>query len=487
MPELQLPEKLLPFVQKKKRIKLAVGGRGGAKSVSIADMLLMMASQGYSVCCGREYQNSLDDSVHSLMKTEIDRIDAAGFTEANARLSHSGGGQIFYKGLARNPESLKSLSGVDIFWVEEAQTISEKSLKLLTPSVRSVAGSERQPEIWFSMNRGSSKDPIAMKYLKRAESELAKCGYYEDDIMLAVQINYDDNPWFPPELESERSDDLNTMSRAKYRHVWEGDYNDDVENSIIPADWFDAAIDAHLKLNLKPLGKRVVSHDPSDLGNDDKGLCFRHGSVVHDIQSNPHGDVNEGCDWATDYAINNAADVFIWDGDGLGIGLRRQVAESLKGKKIDQDIFRGAASVDYPEAVYEAIDDNSAKPKTNKETFKNKRSQYYWAMRDRFYNTYRAVVKGEYVDPDTMISLSSEIQQIDLLRSEVCRIPLKPNGNGMIQIMSKDDMKRLDIESPNMADSLMMSMAINDTITIVNDYVPPVIKPMGRNNANRRY
>lgn len=487
MPELQLPDKLLPFIEKKKRIKLAVGGRGGAKSVSIADILLMMASQGYSVCCGREYQNSLDDSVHSLMKTEIDRLSASGFTEANARLSHVTGGQIFYKGLARNPESLKSLSGVDIFWVEEAQTISEKSLKLLTPSVRSVAGSDRQPEIWFTMNRGSSKDPIAEKYLKRAEAELARCGYYEDDIMLAVQINYDDNPWFPAELEAERLDDLNTMSRAKYRHVWEGDYNDDVENSIVPAEWFDAAIDAHKKLGFKANGKRIVSHDPSDLGNDDKGLCFRHGSVIVDILSNPNGDVNEGCDWATDYAINNNADMFVWDGDGLGIGLRRQVATAFKGKNVEQDIFRGAASVDFPDAVYEPINDNAANTKTNKESFKNKRSQYYWAMRDRFYNTYRAVVKGEYVDPDSMISLSSEIKQMDLLRSEVCRIPLKPNGNGLIQIMSKEDMKRLDIPSPNMSDSLMMSLAISDKIIESQVYIPPVIRPQGRQNGTRRY
>ena len=487
MPELQIPEKLLPFVQKKKRIKIAVGGRGGAKSVSIADILLMMASQGYSVCCGREYQNSLDDSVHSLMKTEIDRIGVAGFSEANSRLSHSHGGQIFYKGLARNPESLKSLSGVDIFWVEEAQTISDKSLKLLTPSVRSAAGSDRQPEIWFTMNRGSSKDPIADKYLKRAESALAKDGYYEDDIMLAVQINYDDNPWFPAELEAERLDDLATMSRAKYRHVWEGDYNDDVENSIIPAEWFDAAIDAHKKLGFKPLGKRVVSHDPSDLGNDDKGLCDRHGSIILNIESNPTGDVNEGCDWATSYAIQHDADVFVWDGDGLGIGLRRQVAESFTGKKIEQDIFRGSAGVDFPDALYETIDNNSAKAKTNKETFRNKRSQYYWALRDRFYHTYKAVVKGEYVDPDKMISLSSDIKQLDLLRSEVCRIPLKPNGNGMIQIMSKEDMKRIGIESPNMADSLMMSLAISDKIIESQVYIPQVIRPTGKSNGIRRY
>src|SRR5690606_15289184 len=236
---------------------LAVGGRGGGKSIAVADILIMLASHGKSICCGREFQNSIDDSVHSLMVGEIERLEAPGFNITNNRITHDSGGQIFYKGLARNPESLKSLSGVDVFWVEEAQTISEKSLKLLTPSVRSVAGSDSQPEIWFTMNRGSSADPIVEKYLKRAQGALRNQGIYEDDLVLAIEINHSDNPWFPPELEAERLDDLSSMSRAKYRHVWEGEYNDDVENSIIPAEWFDAAIDAHEKLGFKPLGRRI--------------------------------------------------------------------------------------------------------------------------------------------------------------------------------------------------------------------------------------
>lgn len=486
MPELQVPEKLLPLLQKSKRIKVAVGGRGGGKSIAVADVLIMMAAHGKSVCCGREFQNSIDDSVHSLMVGEIERLGAEGFHVTNNRITHTSGGQIFYKGLARNPESLKSLSGVDVFWVEEAQTISEKSLKLLTPSVRSVAGSDTQPEIWFTMNRGSSADPIVEKYLKRAQQALDRDGFYEDDLVLAIEINYSDNPWFPPELEAERLDDLSSMSRAKYRHVWEGDYNDDIENSIITAEWFDAAIDAHEKLGFKPLGRRVVSHDPSDLGNDDKGLTYRHGSIVYDVAALDTGDINEGCDWATDYAINRGADDFIWDGDGMGIALRRQVAASLTGKPIQQAIFRGSESPDRPGAIYERVDNESAPARTNAETFRNKRSQYYWALRDRFYNTYRAVVHGEYKDPDTMISLSSAIQHIDLLRSEVCRIPLKPNGNGFIQIMSKQDMVKLGIQSPNMADSLMMSLAIPDKLCKVQAVMPPPIKPMGQRHGSGR-
>ena len=125
--------------------------------------------------------------------------------------------------------------------------------------------------------------------------------------------------------------------------------------------------------------------------------------------------------------------------------------------------------------------------RSNRDTFKNKRSQFYMRLADRMYRTYRAVERGEYADPDELISLSSDIKDMQALRSEVCRIPRKPNGNGKIQIMSKDDMKRLlDIDSPNMADSLMMCLAIPDKIVNSQAYIPPPIKPMGKRHGHRR-
>ncbi|MCP3909305.1 MAG: PBSX family phage terminase large subunit, partial [Oceanicoccus sp.] len=95
------------------------------------------------------------------------------------------------------------------------------------------------------------------------------------------------------------------------------------------------------------------------------------------------------------------------------------------------------------------------------DTFYNKRAQYYMKLAQRFYNTYLAVVKGQYIDPETIISISSEIPLLDKLRSEVCRIPRKPNGNGKIQLMSKKEMKdKHDIDSPGMADCLAMGEEI---------------------------
>lgn len=273
-------------------------------------------------------------------------------------------------------------------------------------------------------------------------------------------VNWRDNPWWNEEQEGLRSWDYTHLARAKYDWIWEGKFNDDIEDAIIPAEWFDAAIDAHIKLGFEPRGIKVVSHDPSDRGPDDKGLCYRHGSVILDVQEKAGLDVNEGCDWALDYAIDVQADVYIWDCDGLGAGLRKQTLTAIAGKKMDHVEFRGGKGVDNPKQIYQKVDSHpNSKAKTNEETFKNRRAQYYWMLRDRFYNAYLAVEKSKYIDPDEMISLSSSISNMSALRAEICRIPRRPNGAGLIQIMSKEEMARMKIASPNMADSTMMNLA----------------------------
>ena len=456
-PDISIPLKLERALITRKPIKVIYGGRGSGKSEGVSGIMsAKVKDRGRKVGAFREFQNSIEDSVHSIISKKITESCLPGFTIGETKITHENGGAVKYRGLARNAEGIKSMDDFDDFWIEEAATISEKSLETLEPTIRN-----KDAEIWYTLNKGSSADPISQEHIVPYERELLRNGFYEDDHVLVIEINYMDNPWFPERLETQRKKNKLGWSTAKYDHVWGGDYSDEVENSIIPVDWFNAAIDADKKLGFKPLGSIVVTHDPSDLGDDPKGLCLRHGSVVLDIQEKVDGDVNDGADWATDYAIEKRADLFRWDCDGLGVTLRRQIAKSLKGKRIDFDMFKGSEGVDDPEDFYEADENefDEDRAKTNKQTFRNKRAQYYWALRDRFFNTFRAVSKGEYVDPETMISISSEINCIDQLRAEVCRIPKKQTGNGLIQIMSKEEMlKKHKIKSPNLADSLMMSM-----------------------------
>ena len=122
-------------------------------------------------------------------------------------------------------------------------------------------------------------------------------------------------------------------------------------------------------------------------------------------------------------------------------------------------MYRGSNEVENKKQRYEGLGSlgSKDKPKTNADTFYNKRAQYYMKLAQRFYNTWLAVEKGKYIDPDAIISISSDIKLIDKLRSEVCRIPRKNNGSGKIQLMSKKEMKdKHDIDSPNMADCLAM-------------------------------
>lgn len=469
--DLRITEPLAWLLSKPKRIKIAVGGRGSQKSTGVGDIMIMFTDKGERICCSREFQNSIDDSVHENLCQEIDRLGVEGFTTLNNEIRSNSGGEIFYKGLARNITSLKSLAGVKRLWIEEGESVSRKSLKVLTPSIRSSAASnnndEDPPEIWITMNRGSSTGAIAQKYLKRAEASLKKTGRYEDDLIMVVQLNWRDNPWFPPELEQERQDDYDNLSRSEYDAIWENEYDDTVPGAIIKPEWFDAAVDAHkldrLKKVFTPHGARIAAHDPFDDGNDAGGYSLRHSSIIEYVKSKSSGEIDEVCDWATGLAISHNADWFVWDGDGMGTGLKRQVALAFDGKHTKYHIFKGSLSgkgQDNAGQVYMPDSaDRDTKPKTYAQTFKNNRAQYYTQLAMRFYNTYRCVVKGEYVDPDEMISINSEgVENLDALRAQVCKIPKKKNNNGLIQIMSKQDMKVLEIDSPNETDSIMMSL-----------------------------
>lgn len=457
MPDIQIAERFLPFLQKRKRFKVAFGGRGSGKTQHFAKFCVMDArTNGIRTACFREYQNTITDSSYAVVRSEISEMNAPGFEVQQNKMLMDGEDCFIFRGLARNPEGVKSLFGFDRAWVDEAQTLSKESLNILTPTFR-----EPGSELWFSANLRSLGDPFSERFFLPFENELREKGYYEDDLHLITWVNYDDNPFFPEDLEKERQFDKANKSVAYYRHIWEGEPYDEVENSIISVEAFEAAVDAHEKLGFKPEGAIKAAHDPSDTGEDAKGYALIHGVVLLDVDELETGDGAEGCDWALDKAIAAGADWFTWDCDGMGVLLKRQVDSALSGKKIEWQMFKGSEAPDRPDAEYDPIDNRDpAKRKRNREALVNKRAQFYMDLARRFNNTWRAVEKGEYINPEELISISSKIGKLDQLRAELCRIPLKPNNSGKIQIMSKKDMKAMGIPSPNMADSVMMASGL---------------------------
>jgi phage terminase large subunit len=455
---LKLTNKLEPFRSKKKRIKIAFGGRGGTKSTSVAKILAMrVQTEGFKVGCFREHQNTLDDSVHALLKEVIMDMTIPGYNITDKHITHKEGGAFKFRGLARNLGGVKSFHGFKIFWVEEGEFLSEDSLKILLPTLR-----EQDSELWITLNPKYEEDAVSQRYILPHYEELLVNGVYEDEDLYIVWTNWDENPWFPVELQRDRIRDYANLPRSEYDHVWLGFFDTKVENSLIQKEWFDACINAHKKLGFAPVGVKMASHDPSDTGPDDKGFAYRHGSVVLDIQEMKDGDINEGGDWATECALQYSVDAFNWDCDGMGVGLNRQITEHFRGKPTKISMFKGSEGPDFPSAIYEnSTNSSTIDQKSNKESLKNKRAQYYLALRNRIYNTYQAVTKGQWKDVDKLISFDSEMKLIPKLRSELCRMPIKPNHNGLFELYTKKEMNKLfKFKSPNLADAVMMTMRV---------------------------
>lgn len=451
--KIQVPDKLIPLIIKPKPLKIIVGGRGSGKSEAAASCMLKFCDDGERVLCAREFQNSLDDSVHSLLKRKIEALGVSTLTPMASAIQSAMGGDIVYRGLARNIQSIKSLDFIKKVWIEEGQTISQDSIDTLFPTIR-----QNGSEIWVTMNRGSVNDPIAVTYLAKAEAELERNGIYEDDYMVVVELNWRDNPWFPEILNQQRLKAKEEWPAAKYDHIWEGKYGDIIEDAIIEPAWFDACIDAHLNTKFagswEVKGARICAFDPADTG-DAKGFAARVGNVFVDVCDSTAGDSDDGLTWGSDKGLAFGADDFVWDYSGIGSGMLQTIRKRFQGKASKLLPFNGAESPENPDSPYITGD---GKNKKVRDCFINMRAQRYWELSQSCYNTYRAIVKGQYVDPDTMISFSSDIKCIPRLRSEICRIPRVRRGDGVFQVMSKKDMLAKKIPSPNMADSVMMCM-----------------------------
>jgi phage terminase large subunit len=285
---------------------------------------------------------------------------------------------------------------------------------------------------------------------------------------LIIKMNWSDNPWFDDSgLEQERQFDLQNLPRSTYDWVWEGGFNDEIENGLIKPEWFDSCIDAHKKLGMKPYGTTKVTHDPSDIGGDAKATCIRKGNIITNIIQRTDLDVNEGSDWSLGLAINENADQYEWDVGGLGLTLKRDVSTALTGKKISSHEFNGASSPDHPNTIYEPSGaSNFVKEKTWKEIVKNLRAQCYLKLRDRIYRTHMAVTNGIMTDPDNLISFDSECENLKTLRAELCRMPIKPRMDGLFELYTKKEMReKFKVRSPNCADAVMMSERLHDILT----------------------
>ncbi len=222
----QLPDALLPVFDGEARYRVAYGGRGSSKSWAFARMALVRAyEKRRRILCARELQNSIKESVHQLLAAQIDALSLPGFQVGESFIRHINGSEFIFKGLRTNISEIKSLEGVDICWVEEAQKVSKDSWETLIPTIRE-AGSE----IWVTFNPELKTDPTSERFIEQTPpgTRIAK-------------INFSENPWFPAELELERRY-LELIDPISYKNVWMGEYKDPSQGGRVVPAWSFANI-----------------------------------------------------------------------------------------------------------------------------------------------------------------------------------------------------------------------------------------------------
>lgn len=190
------------------RYKVFYGGRGGAKSWAYAQALLLLgAREKKLILCTREFQGSIQDSVHRLLCVQIEKMGLSAFYEIQQTvIKGQNGTEIIFEGLKNNVTKIKSMEGVDIVWCEEAESITANSWDVLIPTIR-----KPNSEIWISFNPKSEFDATYKRFI-------------EDPPTGAIvrKVSWRDNPWFPDELKREL-EDCKAKDYDKYMHIWEGD------------------------------------------------------------------------------------------------------------------------------------------------------------------------------------------------------------------------------------------------------------------------
>lgn len=228
--QIQTPRVFKPLLTPS-RYKGAYGGRGSGKSHFFAELLIERCiMQKTDAVCIREVQRTLNQSVKKLLESKIEALGVGSmFDVQESVIKCPYGGLIIFQGMQNHTaDSIKSLEGYDIAWVEEAQTLSQKSLDLLRPTIR-----KENSEIWFSWNPDKETDPV---------EKLLRCEKPPTGTVL-VSANYSENPFLPDVLLEEMEYDKR-RDPDKYAHIWLGQYQKNSEARVFK-NWKVEEFDTH--------------------------------------------------------------------------------------------------------------------------------------------------------------------------------------------------------------------------------------------------
>ena len=200
-------EKMLFLINERKRYKVLYGGRGSGKSWGIARTLILLAMRKkIRVLCTRQFQCSISMSVHKLLRDSISSLGLSSYFKVTREsIICINGSEFYFKGIQNNIDEIKSIEGIDICWVEEAQNVPKESWEVLSPTIR-----KEDSEIWVSFNPKLEADETYQRFV-----------VHPSDDCISVLVNYEDNPWFPEVLRKEM-EYCRKVNVSDYEYIWLG-------------------------------------------------------------------------------------------------------------------------------------------------------------------------------------------------------------------------------------------------------------------------
>lgn len=415
--------------------RVLYGGRASSKSHDAAGFLIAKSNfLTRRVLCTRMFQNRISDSVYTLL---VDKIHAFGLTHkfkiyADA-IEHVDNGSLFrFYGIARNVDEIKSFEGATDWWNEESHNLVKEAFQTIRPTIMRNEGAE----MLFTMNPNLVTDYSYQRLIVSPPK-----GF------LVRKINYPENVFLGDgalrDIESEFEED-----HEEATHIYLGVPRSNDSLSYIKLTWIEAAIDAHLKLDIDMTGARNVGYDVADDGGDRCCAVSFDGAIAVnlDVWKAGEDELDESAMRAWSHAGNG---VFAYDCIGVGAG----VGSTLKAQGIKSGYFKFHAgeSPKNPGSYY-------SDKVTNGDKFENRKAQAWTSVADRLRNTYNAITKGRKYEAHELISISSELQDLEKLKRELSMPHRVTSARGKDMVEKKEAMKRRlkTTESPDLADAFIM-------------------------------
>lgn len=398
--------KFRPLYEKNWRYVILKSGRGSGKSWAIAESIIYYTTKFRTrILCARQVQNSIKDSVHKLLSDTIDRLgvtDAYEITRDEIRCKATGS-LIIFRGLKDNLTSLKSLEGIDIVWLEEAEAITDEAYDILIPTIR-----KPNSVFFISFNPRLETDATYRRFVLNPPDKTA-----------IIELTQDDNPFFPDVLRDEMEHDKLT-DPDRYRWVWLGECIGVSESKIIPEKLVK---DALTRIPVTSEEGIVLGLDPARYGDDKTGIVIRSGHSIVYAQDLKGLDANEIENTVERLCVDYDIAAVVVDSCGLGAPIYDHLKVRLKN-----------VSVHECNAAWKADDG----------TYGNKRAELWGTLRKWL------------VDCGSL----REVPSKDWL-GELCTIDYYVAPNGKLMIESKESLRRRGIKSPNLADALALSLQVN--------------------------